>query len=109
MSQERETIVAVVPSSDKNIHTDRVQIYDEIPAPVRPRHLLANWTSVRLGDNLNRPTNQEISEGQLQWNMFNDSNRQGQRHNRTLDETQSVNGEPIYSDDGSEYGLEDLE
>ena len=99
----------MVPPSDKIIHTDRVQTYDELPAPVRPRHLLANWTSLRLGDDTNRPTAQEISEGQLQWNMFNDSNRQEQRHNRTSDETESVNGEPIYSDDGSEHGLEELE
>ena len=65
-SQERETILAVVPPSDKIIHTDRVQTYDEIPAPVRPRHPLANWTSVRLELDFNRPTDQEISEGQLQ-------------------------------------------
>ena len=37
--------------------------------------------------------------------MFNDFNRQGQRHNRTSDETESVNGEPIYSDDGSEHSF----
>ena len=99
----------MVPPSDKSIHTDCVQTYDKIPAPVRPRHPLANWTSVRLGDNLNRPTDQEISEGQLEWNMINDSNRQGQRHNRTSDETESAHREPIYSDDASEHGLEELE
>ena len=55
----------MVPPSDKIIHTDRVQTYGEIPAPVRPRHPLANWTSIRLGDDPNRPTVQEISEGQL--------------------------------------------
>ena len=93
----------MVPLSGKIIHTDKLQAYDEIPAPVRPRHLLANWTSVRLGDDPNRPTVQEISEGQLQWNMFNDSNRQGQRHNKTSDEMESVNREPIHSDDGSEH------
>ena len=96
----------MVPPSDKIIHIDRVQTYDEIPAPVRPRHLLANWTSIRLGDNPNRPTVDEISEGQLQWNMLDDSNRQRQRHNRTSEETESTNGEPIYSDYGSEHGLE---
>ena len=58
---------------------------------------------------LTGPTVQEISEGQLQWNMLNDSNRQGQRHNRTSDETESVNGEPIYLDDGSKHILEELE
>ena len=54
--KEKETSIAVVPPSDKIIHTDRVQTYDEIPALVRPRHLLANWTSIRLGDDPNRPT-----------------------------------------------------
>ena len=99
----------MVPPSDKIIDTDCVQTYDKIPALVRPRHPLANWTSVRIGDNLNRPTDQEISEGQLQWNTINDSNRQGQRHNRTSDETESAHGEPIYSDDASENGIEELE
>ena len=99
----------MVPPSDKIIHTDRVQTYDGIPAPVRPRHPLSHWTSVRLGDNLNRPTYQEIPEGQLQWNMINDCNRQRQGYIRTLDETESVTGEPIYSGDGSKHGLEELE
>ena len=80
-----------------------------MPAPVRPRHPLANWTSIRLGNDPHRPIIHEISEGQLQWNMLNDSNRQGQRHNRTLDVTESANGEPIYLDDGSKHGLEELE
>ena len=30
-------------------------MYDEIPAPVRPRHALANLTSVSLRDNPSRP------------------------------------------------------
>ena len=64
--KEKETSVAVVPPSDKIIHTYRVQTYDEMPAPVRPRHPLANWTSVRLGDDPNRPTVDQISEGKLQ-------------------------------------------
>ena len=60
---EPETNVAVVPPSDKNIYTDRVQTYDEIPAAVRPKHPLANWTSVSLGDDPNRPTVHETSDG----------------------------------------------
>ena len=41
--------------------------------------------------------------------MSNGSNRQGQRHNRPSDEIESVTAEPIYSDDGSKHGLEELE
>ena len=41
--------------------------------------------------------------------MINDSNRQGQRHNRTLDEIENVHREPIYSDNASKHGLEELE
>ena len=43
-------------SPDKIVHTDRVQTYDKMPATVRPRHALANWTSVSLGKDPNRPT-----------------------------------------------------
>ena len=96
----------MAPPSDKIRHTDRMQTYNEIPTLVRPRHPLANWTSIRLGDNPNRPTEDEIS-GQLQWNMLDESNRQ--RQNRTSDETESANGEPIYSDYGSKHSIEELE
>ena len=43
--------------------------------------------------------------------MLDDSNRQRQRQNRTSEETESANanGEPIYSDYGSEHDLEELE
>ena len=37
----------------------------------------------------------EITQGQLQWNMFND-NMHGQNHNRPSNETESVIGDPIY-------------
>ena len=59
---EPETNVAVVPPSDKIIYTDRGQTYDEIPAAVRPKHPLANWISVRLEDDPNRPTVDEMSD-----------------------------------------------
>ena len=96
--------VAVV-SPDKIIHTDRVQTYDEMPAPVRPRHALANWTSVRLGNNPNRPTfNKETGE-QPQMIMIADSNT----HDMTSEDTESADGDPIYSDYGSELNLEGLE
>ena len=85
-------------SPDKNICTDRVQTYDEIPAPVRPRHALANWTSVKLGDNPNRPTVNEETGEQSQMMMIDDSNR----HNMRSEDTESTDGDPIYSDHGSE-------
>ena len=52
-SQESEIAIVPPTPTHKTVHMDRVQTYDEIPAPVRPRHPLVNWTSVRLGDNPN--------------------------------------------------------
>ena len=44
----KEAAIAFVPPSPHRIvHNDSVQIYEEPPAPVRARHSLANWTSVR--------------------------------------------------------------
>ena len=61
----REPAVAVVsPSPDKIVYNDSVQTYNEPPAAVRPRHALANWTSVRLGNDPNRPTLTEMATGQ---------------------------------------------
>ena len=118
-SQEPERNLAIVPPTDRMAHTDRVQTYEGDPAPTRPRGPLANWTSVSLGNNPNRPTVDEITQGQLQWNMFSDNNtdnRQEQRHNnsdnRPSDETESIEGDPIYSDEGgstSGPGLEDVD
>ena len=93
---------------------DSVQTYDELPAQLRLRKPLANWTSVRLGNNSDRPTVDDISHGQLQWNMPNDNNEQGhgQRHNRPSEDTGIVKGESIYSDEDSStsgHGLEDVE
>ena len=39
-----------------------------------PRAPLANWTSVHFGNNPNRPTVDEVTGGQFQWNMFSDNN-----------------------------------
>ena len=58
----------------------------------RPKKPLANWASVRLGNNSDRPTVDDISHGQLQWNMLNDNNRHGQIHNRPSEDTESVEG-----------------
>ena len=44
--------------------------------------------------------------------MINDNNGHGQRHNRPSEDTESVEGEPIYSDEDSStsgLGLEDVE
>ena len=91
-----------------------VQIYDELLAQSRQRKPLANWTSVRLGNNTDRPTVDDISHRQLQWNILNDNNEHGhrQRHNRPSKDTESVEGEPIYSDNDSStsgVALEDVE
>ena len=64
---------------------------------------------VDIGNNPNRPTVDEIIRKQLQWNMSNDNsteNRPRQRCNdhdsRTSEDTESIEGDPIYSDkDGS--------
>ena len=110
----QEAEIAIVPPTPthKIVHTDQVQTYDKIPALVRSRHPLVNWTSFRLGDNPNRPTTDEITQGQCQWNMFNDNNTNGKSHNRPSDDTESVAGDPIYSDrddSTSEAGLEEVE
>ena len=103
--------IAVVPPSDKIIHMGSVQTYDDLPAQPRPRKPLAYWTSVRLGNNSERPTLNDISHGQLQWNMLNEHGHR-QKHNRPSERTESVEGEPIYSDQDSStsgLGLEDVE
>ena len=103
--------VAIVQPSDKTIHS--IQIYDELPPQSRPRKPLANWTSVRLGNNSDRPIVGDIAHGCFQWNMLNDNNKHGhgQRHNRPSEDTESV-GKPIYLDDDSStpgLGSEDVE
>ena len=55
--------VAVV-SPDRSVTTDKVQMYDEMPAPVRPQHALANWTSVRLGNDPNTQKYKEEETGE---------------------------------------------
>ena len=45
---QQEPGIAVVACSDRIVHTDRVQTYDEEPAPARPRPPLANWSSVKI-------------------------------------------------------------
>ena len=88
---------------------NRVQTYEGDPTSPRPRKPLANWTSVSLGNNSNWPTVDEMTWGKFQWNVFNHNtnnttdNRQGHRHddhdNKPSEEMESVDKDPIYSDD----------
>ena len=72
--KEPERNLAIVPPTDKVVHMDSVQTYEGDLTLTRPRKLLANWTSVSLGNNPNRPTVDEVTRGQCQWNMFSDNN-----------------------------------
>ena len=62
-----------------------------MPAPVRPRHALANWTSVRLGNNPNRPMVNDETGEQPQMMMVADSNT----HDMTSEDTESTNSDPV--------------
>ena len=74
MQQEQERNLAVVAPMDRIVYTDRIQTYDQEPAPPRPRPPLANWSSVNLGNNPNRCTVDEITRNRLQWHIFCDDN-----------------------------------
>ena len=100
---------------------DSVQTYEGHPTLTRPRAPLANWISVHLGNNPQRPTIDEITKHHLQWHIFAKDNTdyrpgQVQRYedhvNRPSDEMKGIQGDPIYSDDGgstSEPGLEEVD
>ena len=113
---QQEPGIVVVAPSDRIVHTDRVETYDKEPTPARYRPTLTNWSWVDVGNNPNRPTVDEITRNRLQWHIFCDKNmgnRPGQRcsdcYNRTSDDTESVGGDAIYSDDDSSRpGLEDV-
>ena len=62
LPQPRVLKVAMV-SPDRNATPYRVQTYDVMPAPVRPQHALANWTSVRLGNDPNTQKGKEEETG----------------------------------------------
>ena len=79
----KEAATALVPPSPHRIvHNDSVQIYEEPPAPLRPRHSLANWTSIRLGNDPNRNTVDEMTNGPQNCNSIIDSTDQ---QNREID------------------------
>ena len=70
----KEAAIALVPPSPhKIVHNDSMQIYEEPPAPVRPRHALANWTSIRLGNDPNRHTVDEMTNGPQNYNLIIDA------------------------------------
>ena len=108
----REPAIAVVsPSPDRVLHNECVQTYEKLPAPVRPRHPLANWTSIRLDNKPNRPTINERETKQLTYNSVIDTNGLQNREpeqDRELDDAQSTDPDLMYSDYSSEQ-LEDLE
>ena len=53
---------------------DSIQTYEGDSTLTRPRAPLANWTSVHLGSNPQRPTTDEITKCQLQWHIFANDN-----------------------------------
>ena len=104
----REPAIAVASSSpDRVVHNDCVKTYDELPVPLRPKHPLANWTSIRLGNNLNRPTMNERETEQLTNNLVIDTNglqnKESEQQYSELDDAQSTNPDLMYSDYSSEH------
>ena len=76
----KEPAVAVIsPSPDRVVHNECIQMYEELPVPVRWQHSLANWTSIRLGNNPNRPTVNERETEQSTYNSLIDTNEQQNR------------------------------
>ena len=72
--------VAMV-SPDRVLTPDRVQIHDEMPALVRPQHALANWTSMRLG---NDPNTQQNNTQQNNTQQGNDEETGEQSQNMMI-------------------------
>ena len=102
----KEAAIALAPPSPHEIvHNDSMQIYEEPPAPVRPRHTLANWTSVRLGNDPNRHTVNEMTNGPQNYNLIIDSTDQ---QNREIDDDQSNDPELMYSNYSTDH-LEDVQ
>ena len=98
-------IACVPPSPHRIVHNDSIQIYEEPPAPVRHRHSLANWTSVRLGNDPNNHTVDETTMGPQHYNLITDPAGQ---QDREINNNQGTDPEIIFSD-YSTHHLEDLE
>ena len=82
-----------------------MQIYEEPPTPVRCRHSLANWTSIQLGNDPNRHTVDEMTNGPQNYNSIIDSTDQ---QNREIKDNQSTDPELMSFDYSSDH-LEDLQ
>ena len=95
-------IACVTPSPHRVVHNDSIQIYEEPPASARCRHSLANWTSVRLGDDPNNHTVDESTMGQQNFNLIIDPMDQ------EINNNQGANPEILYSNYSTDH-LEDLE
>ena len=87
------------------VHNDSIQIYEEPPAPVRYRHSLANWTSVRLGNDPNNHTVDESTMGPQDYNLIIDPMDQ---QDREINNNQGTDPEIMYSNYSTDH-LEDLE
>ena len=99
IQQEPEKNLAVVAPMD------RIQTYEGDLAKARTRKPLANWTYVSLDNTWGRLNNKNI-ENRPGWRLNN-------HDNRTSDDTESEEGDAIYSDEdgstSSRPGLEDLQ
>ena len=98
-------IASVPPSLHRIVHNDSMQIYEEPPAPVRCRHSLANWTSVRLGNDCKRHTVDKMTNGPQSYNSIIDPTDQ---QNWEINNNQSTDLEIMCSDYSTDH-LEDLE
>ena len=98
-------IAYVPPSPHRIVHNDSIQIYEEPPALVKCRHSLANWTSVRLGNDPNNHTVAETTMGPQHYNLITDP--MGQQ-DREIHNNQSTDPEIRYSNYSTDH-LEDLE
>ena len=97
-------IACVTPSPHRVVHNDSIQIYEEPPAPVRHGHSLANWTSVRLGNDQNNHTADESTMGQQDLDLIIDPVDQQDREIYN----QGADSEIMYSNYSTDH-LEDLE
>ena len=104
----KEAAIACVTSSPHRIvHNDSMQIYEEPPAPVRRRHSLANWTSVRLRNNPNSHTVDETTMEPQHYNLIIDPTDQQNGENQQQPH-QSTDPEIMYSNYTTDH-REDLE
>ena len=102
----KEAAIAFIPPSPHRVvHGDCVQTYDEPPVPSRCRHWLANWTSVRLGNDPCRQTIDKKTMGQQDYNLFIDPMDQ---QNGEINDDQSTDSASLYSDYSTNH-MEDVQ